>query len=185
MAVIFVFSGLALALCERPVRAWRRMLIVEPFVALLVSFSAMWLMRYVDPGSAGCSTLSSGLMAITFYVQSFFVLRELPASGGRMRRRDFLGALGGGAGGAAAPRWLAAQRSRGGDVFVERWSWAMGQPVHLQLFAVSEAEGYETAQAVLGELRRVEPRSRGSTRPATWWNSTAARAGARWPLGPT
>ena len=32
----------------------------------------------------------------------------------------------------------------------------MGQAVHLQLFAVSEAAGYETAQAVLAELRRVE-----------------------------
>ena len=32
----------------------------------------------------------------------------------------------------------------------------MGQPVHLQLFAASEAAGYEAAQAALGELRRVE-----------------------------
>ena len=39
---------------------------------------------------------------------------------------------------------------------VERWSWAMGQTVHLQLFAVSEAAGYEIAQAALAELRRVE-----------------------------
>jgi thiamine biosynthesis lipoprotein len=73
-----------------------------------------------------------------------------------MRRRDFLGALGAGLAGAAAPRWLGASASAAGDVFVERWSWAMGQPVHLQLFAVSEAAGYETAQAVLAELRRVE-----------------------------
>jgi FAD:protein FMN transferase len=73
-----------------------------------------------------------------------------------VRRRDFLGALGAGLAGAAAPRWLAASASAAGDVFVERWSWAMGQPVHLQLFAVSEAAGYETAQAVLAELRRVE-----------------------------
>lgn len=73
-----------------------------------------------------------------------------------MRRRDFLGALGAGLAGAAAPRWLAASAPAAGEVFVERWSWAMGQPVHLQLFAASEAAGYETAQAVLAELRRVE-----------------------------
>ena len=75
-----------------------------------------------------------------------------------MRRREFLGALGAGLAGAAAPRWLAAATARaaGGEVFVERWSWAMGQAVHLQLFAVSEAAGYEAAQAVLAELRRVE-----------------------------
>jgi hypothetical protein len=77
MAAIFVFSGLALALCDRPVERWRRFLIVEPFVALLISFSAMWLMRYVDGRFSWLLALSSGIMAITFYVQSFFILREL------------------------------------------------------------------------------------------------------------
>lgn len=77
MAAIFVFSGLALALCARPAERWRRFLIVEPFIALLVSFSAMWLMRYVDPRFSWLLGLSSTVMALTFYLQSFFVLREL------------------------------------------------------------------------------------------------------------
>lgn len=77
MAAIFVFSGLALALCARPSERWRCILVVEPFVALLVSFSAMWLMRYADPRFSWVLAASSGLMAITFYVQSFFILREL------------------------------------------------------------------------------------------------------------
>jgi hypothetical protein len=77
MAAIFVFSGLALALCSAPSERWRRILIVEPFVALLVSFSSMWLMRYADPRFSWLLTLSSAIMAVTFYVQSFFVLREL------------------------------------------------------------------------------------------------------------
>jgi hypothetical protein len=77
MAAIFVFSGLALALCARPSERWRRILIVEPFVALLVSFSAMWLMRYADARFSWLLGLSSGLMAVTFYVQSFYILREL------------------------------------------------------------------------------------------------------------
>jgi hypothetical protein len=81
MAAIFVFSGLALALCARPTERWRRILVVEPFVALLVSFSAMWLMRYADPRFSWLLGISSGLMAITFYVQSFFVLRELMTRG--------------------------------------------------------------------------------------------------------
>jgi thiamine biosynthesis lipoprotein len=72
-----------------------------------------------------------------------------------VKRRDFLGALGVGLAGALSPRWLAGA-TRGGRVWVERWSWAMGQPVHLQLFAASEAAGYEVAQAALAELRRVE-----------------------------
>ena len=79
MAAIFVFSGLALALCERPAERWRRLLIVEPFAALLVSFACMWLLRYADPRFSWLLTLSSALMALTFYVQSYFVLRELLA----------------------------------------------------------------------------------------------------------
>src|SRR5437016_8383684 len=49
MAVIFVLTGLGVALCERVSERWKRWLIAEPFVALLVSFSALWLMRYVRP----------------------------------------------------------------------------------------------------------------------------------------
>lgn len=77
MAAIFVFSGLALALCSRPSERWRRILVVEPFVALLVSFSAMWLMRYVDARFSWLLALSSSVMAVTFYIQSFFILREV------------------------------------------------------------------------------------------------------------
>lgn len=77
MAAIFVISGLALALCERPSERWRRILVTEPFAALLVSFASMWLMRYVDGRFAWLLSLSSGVMALTFYAQSYFVLREL------------------------------------------------------------------------------------------------------------
>ncbi len=82
MAAIFAFSGLALALCERPSPVWRRRLIVEPFLALLISFASMWLMRYVDARFSWLLSLSSGIMAGTFYVQSYFVLRELTSIGG-------------------------------------------------------------------------------------------------------
>lgn len=75
-----------------------------------------------------------------------------------MKRRDFLGALGAsvvGAGGGLLPRLprLAPQ-----DRFVERWSWAMGQPVHAMVFAASEGEGLDACAAALAELRRVESR---------------------------
>ena len=72
-----------------------------------------------------------------------------------MRRRDFLGALGVGVAGIFVPRlprWPAADR------FVERWSWAMGQPVHVMVFASSEQEGLDACAAALAELRRVESR---------------------------
>jgi FAD:protein FMN transferase len=87
-----------------------------------------------------------------------------------VNRRHFVGALGSGIAGALLPRpalaafgrTTASLRSRqalsASRHFVERWSWAMGQPVHLQLFASSEAHGYDAAAAALGELRRVESR---------------------------
>ena len=77
MAVIFVLTGLGLALCARPSERWRRILIAEPFGALLVSFSAMWLMRYVDARFSWLLEASSALLALTFYVQSYLILREL------------------------------------------------------------------------------------------------------------
>jgi hypothetical protein len=81
MAVVFVFTGIGIALCARPSGRWRRFLIAEPFVALLASFSAMWLMRYVDARFAWLLEASSAVLACTFYVQSFLILRELRESG--------------------------------------------------------------------------------------------------------
>ncbi len=74
-----------------------------------------------------------------------------------MKRRDFLGFVG--AGVIGLPRLSAIRPPvRPSARLVERWSWAMGQPVHLQLFAQSETHGYEAAAAALAELRRVEAR---------------------------
>ncbi len=77
MALIFVLSGVGVALCASLSDRWRRFLIVEPFCALLVSFSAMWLMRYVAPGFSWLLEASSFLLAATFYVQSYLILRDL------------------------------------------------------------------------------------------------------------
>ncbi len=72
-----------------------------------------------------------------------------------MRRREFLGVVGTGVVG----MWGGLPPLPGaGDRFVERWSWAMGQPVHLMAFARSEAEGLDACAAALAELRRVEAR---------------------------
>lgn len=69
-----------------------------------------------------------------------------------MKRREFAGALGLGLLGLRLP----ALRRPADDRLVERWSWAMGQPVHLQLFASDETGGFEAAQKAFAELRRVE-----------------------------
>jgi FAD:protein FMN transferase len=72
-----------------------------------------------------------------------------------VRRRDFLGALGAGVAGGLVPRL---PRRPPEHQFVERWSWAMGQPVHAMVFASSEGEGLDACAAALAELRRVESR---------------------------
>jgi thiamine biosynthesis lipoprotein len=70
-----------------------------------------------------------------------------------MNRRGFIGTLGAGLGMVFVPRL---PRWRADGVFVERWSWAMGQPVHVMVFAGSEQEGLDACAAALAELRRVE-----------------------------
>ena len=72
-----------------------------------------------------------------------------------MNRRRFVTTLGAGLGAIFLPRL---PRWRADDVFVERWSWAMGQPVHVMVFAGSEQEGLDACGAALAELRRVESR---------------------------
>ena len=78
MAVIFAMSGAAFALCAWPRSEWwKRFLIAEPFATILVSFSAIWLMRYADPRYSWLLMASSTVMAVTFYLQTFVILREL------------------------------------------------------------------------------------------------------------
>ncbi len=69
-----------------------------------------------------------------------------------MNRRAFVGALGAGLVGLPMPMGPGLDGGR----LVERWSWAMGQAVHLRLFVADEAAGYEAAQRAFAELRRVE-----------------------------
>src|SRR5438876_9543692 len=72
-----------------------------------------------------------------------------------MNRRRFVTTMCAGIGGVFVPRL---SRWRADDEFVERWSWVMGQPVHVMVFARSEPEGLDPCAAALAELRRVERR---------------------------
>jgi FAD:protein FMN transferase len=67
-----------------------------------------------------------------------------------VNRRSFIGSMGAGV--------LALRFPRRDEQLVERWSWAMGQPVHLQLFTRSTDQGLSAAAAALVEIRRVEQR---------------------------
>jgi FAD:protein FMN transferase len=71
-----------------------------------------------------------------------------------MKRRQFIATAGAGLVGAFRPRLPRLNRER----FVERWSWAMGQAVHVMVYAESDDQGLEACAAALAELRRVEAR---------------------------
>lgn len=77
MAGFFALTAFLFALAERPSRRLKSFLIIEPFVAMLTSFSSMWLMRYVHPAFSYLLILSSTSMAICFYLMAWFSLREL------------------------------------------------------------------------------------------------------------
>jgi FAD:protein FMN transferase len=71
-----------------------------------------------------------------------------------MKRRDFVATVGAGLAGAFLPPLPRLRRER----FVERWSWAMGQAVHVMVYAESEDHGLEACAQALAELRRIESR---------------------------
>jgi len=77
MATFFALTTAIFAMTSIPSRRTKTFLIVEPFVAMVTSFCAMWLMRYVHPTFAYVLMISSASMAICFYVMVTFSLREL------------------------------------------------------------------------------------------------------------
>jgi hypothetical protein len=77
MLLIFLVSGSTLIFCGRVSPRWKRFLVAEPFVAILVSFGALWGTRFGDPRFAWLMAASSGSMALVFYTQCALVLREL------------------------------------------------------------------------------------------------------------
>jgi thiamine biosynthesis lipoprotein len=77
-----------------------------------------------------------------------------------MKRRHFLAAAVAATGLGAVSRRAVAAPTRGAadPCLIERWSWAMGQPVHLRLFHDCESDGFEAAEVAFQELWRVESR---------------------------
>jgi len=73
-----------------------------------------------------------------------------------VRRRDFLGTVATGVVGTWRSGLALPLPRTAADQFVERWSWAMGQSVHVMVFAQSEGAGLDACAAALAELRRVE-----------------------------
>ena len=70
-----------------------------------------------------------------------------------MDRRDFVRAS---AVGMSLATGLPLRVAVPGRRLVERWSWVMGQSVHILLFAENDDQGLEAASRALAELRRIE-----------------------------
>jgi hypothetical protein len=77
MTSFLVLTAAIFALSSRASGRMKSFLIVEPFVAILTSFVAMWLMRYVHPAFSYLLMLSSGSFGICFYVMMGYSFIEL------------------------------------------------------------------------------------------------------------
>lgn len=74
-----------------------------------------------------------------------------------MKRRSFVGTLGAGLAGVFLPALQPLPRLKR-ERFVERWSWAMGQAVHVMVYAESEDLALEACANALMSLRALEAR---------------------------
>ncbi|MBS1912657.1 MAG: hypothetical protein JST22_11785 [Bacteroidetes bacterium] len=77
MAAFLVPVACIFALSTRPSRRVKSILIVEPFIALLVSFASMWLMRYVHPGFSYLLMASSASFALCLYAMLLLSFIEI------------------------------------------------------------------------------------------------------------
>jgi thiamine biosynthesis lipoprotein len=73
-----------------------------------------------------------------------------------MKRRSFVGTLGAGLAGAFSPLPRLPLPRLKRERFVERWSWVMGQAVHVMVYVESEDQGLEGCANALAKLRRLE-----------------------------
>jgi hypothetical protein len=76
MTALFALSGLCFALCTWPKGRWKPALLATPFAAILLAFTALWLMAYA-PGFAMLLLAANVVMAVVFYVQVVVILRTL------------------------------------------------------------------------------------------------------------
>jgi hypothetical protein len=79
MASFFAFAAGIFSFSSKVRGRLKSFLIVEPFVAIVVSFSCLWLMRYVHPKFSYLLMLSSGTMALCFYIMMIVSFLELIA----------------------------------------------------------------------------------------------------------
>ena len=76
MTALFAMSSLCFALCDKPVGTLKNVIIAAPFAAILLAFTAIWLMKYAG-GMVWVLGLSFIVMTVVFYTQIIVTLRSL------------------------------------------------------------------------------------------------------------
>ncbi len=77
MGEMFFISGFIFLFCSIAPKGWKRFLLIEPMAAILTTFGSMWLMWRVHPAFSWLLMLSSGSMAVVFYITIIYSLIEL------------------------------------------------------------------------------------------------------------
>ncbi len=77
MSVIFAISGLITLLTGVFRPGFRKLIVVEPFIGILVTFAGLWATRYLGKGFSWLVSLSGAMMALAFAAQCVAVVREL------------------------------------------------------------------------------------------------------------
>ena len=76
MTALFAMSGFCFALCERPRDPWKSIVLAAPFLAIMLAFLAVYLMKY-STLFAWVLIAANLVMTVAFYVQVIATLRAL------------------------------------------------------------------------------------------------------------
>lgn len=76
MTALFALSGVCFALCRTPTGSLKTALLSAPFFAIMVAFTAIWLMKYAH-AFVWLLLAANLLMTVVFYWQIIVTLREL------------------------------------------------------------------------------------------------------------
>ncbi|RPI65374.1 MAG: hypothetical protein EHM44_00725 [Ignavibacteriales bacterium] len=74
---IFFFTGGIFYYNSIIVGRIKQLMIIEPFISTIISFSSIWGMRYIHPGFVYVTAISSSLIYISFFMMVSIIIYEL------------------------------------------------------------------------------------------------------------
>jgi len=70
VAIVFYFSSILK-------NGWKTFFLVEPFISIVISFSSLWLMRFINPDFVYLMALSSSLIYISYFIMVGLIVYEM------------------------------------------------------------------------------------------------------------